>query len=148
MDDCFMIYPVYLDLNRRKSQGRKFRKELCVESPHIKEIKSVLDNLELEYRLEENKKHPRSPFHLGRVRVPKMYGKMNVVQSIAAGIRELRQKNEEMRAASMKDAECSSTDKKDAQAIRENLNSNENKTPAVKKLVSRKKSNKKKNKNL
>ncbi|KAG0438502.1 Signal recognition particle SEC65 subunit [Dictyocoela muelleri] len=136
MEDYFMIYPVHLDLKLKKSEGRKYKKELCVEKPQISEIKKVLDDLELEYQLEDKKRHPRSPFTWGRVKVPKMYGKANIIQSIATGIKELRLKKEESKQNELKQNE-SKVINKDEKRDKENKTSG-------KKLVARKKVNKKK----
>lgn len=131
--DYFTIYPVHLDLNKKKSKGRKYKKELCLESPSYSEILTVIKSLELDHKPEPTKRHPCTPFVYGRVHVNKMYGKISVINGIINGIKELR-----MKIKMENENKNLNVNKND------NLNKVDNNESGKKKLVAKKKSKKKK----
>ncbi|CAD26386.1 SIGNAL RECOGNITION PARTICLE (SRP) SEC65 SUBUNIT [Encephalitozoon cuniculi GB-M1] len=88
----FCLYPIYMDSARSLSEGRKYRKEICVQRPRYHEIKNALEKLEIEYTDEPSKKHPRDFFNSGRFRIKKEYGRLFVIEGISQTIAELRSK--------------------------------------------------------
>ncbi|ADM12010.1 signal recognition particle Srp19 [Encephalitozoon intestinalis ATCC 50506] len=86
----FCLYPAYMDSSRALSEGRKYRKEICIEKPRYHEIKNALEKLEIECVEEPLKKHPRDFFNNGRFRIKKEYGKLFVVEGVSQTIAEMR----------------------------------------------------------
>lgn len=52
------IYPAYINSKKSRQEGRKIRKELCVENPTFQEMKDVLSVSNLRIGI-ENKLYPR-----------------------------------------------------------------------------------------
>lgn len=52
------IYPAYINSKKSRQEGRKIRKDLCVENPTFQEIKDVLSVSNLRIGI-ENKLYPR-----------------------------------------------------------------------------------------
>ncbi|KAG5860505.1 signal recognition particle protein Srp19 [Encephalitozoon hellem] len=86
----FCLYPIYMDSTKSLSEGRKYRKEICVQKPRYHEIKNALERLEIEYVDEASKKHPGDFFNSGRFRIKKEYGKMFVIEGVSQTITEMR----------------------------------------------------------
>lgn len=66
------IYPAYINSKKSRQEGRKIRKDLCVENPTYQEIKDVLSVSNLKIGI-ENKLYPRERskelLYRGRIRV-------------------------------------------------------------------------------
>lgn len=90
--DYYILYPVYIDLTKKMSQGRKYNKDLCIEKPSFSEIYNSLKYLEIECIPEQNKRHPKDFFRFGRFKIKKMYGKKNLMEGIKYTIQKMRQK--------------------------------------------------------
>lgn len=52
------VYPAYINSKKTRQEGRKVRKDLCVENPTYQEIKDVLAASNLRIGV-ENKMYPR-----------------------------------------------------------------------------------------
>ncbi|GAU94298.1 hypothetical protein RvY_06097 [Ramazzottius varieornatus] len=64
-----VIYPVYLNGKKTVVEGRRLKREKCVDNPTVEEIKSILENAGLRVVV-ERKFHPREYMKdQGRVRV-------------------------------------------------------------------------------
>lgn len=88
--DHFCLYPIYINLDRSLSEGRKYRKELCISNPQYKEIENVLKFLGIEHVGEPLKRHPKSFFTYGRFQISKVYGKAFVIEGLIQNIIKLR----------------------------------------------------------
>lgn len=86
----FSLYPIYLDSTRSLSEGRRFRKELCIQKPRYHEIKGALGRLGIEHVEEPSKKHPQDFFNSGRFSIKKEYGKLFVIEGIVQAVAEMR----------------------------------------------------------
>lgn len=60
------IYPIYINKNRTRQQGRRIAKENAVENPVFWEIRDVLDDAGFKYWIED-KVHPREPDRFGPI---------------------------------------------------------------------------------
>lgn len=58
VDRWICIYPAYINSKKSRQEGRKIRKDLCVENPTFQEIKDVLSVSNLRIGI-ENKLYPR-----------------------------------------------------------------------------------------
>jgi len=63
-----VIYPIYLNVNKKISEGRKLPKSLCVEKPSVYDIADMCVFLKLNYVIED-KCYSRDFWERGRVRV-------------------------------------------------------------------------------
>lgn len=63
------IYPTYLNGARSIAEGRRVPREACPTNPTLRDIVETAAKLGLRMVVEVNKRHPRDPFTLGRVRV-------------------------------------------------------------------------------
>jgi signal recognition particle subunit SRP19 len=85
-----VIYPVYLDRNKSRREGRRLPKDTAIRSPTIKEIEKAVQQLGLECRREE-KSYPRSWWEQsGRLLVEKKMGKRELLKKIALVISKER----------------------------------------------------------
>jgi len=79
-----IIWPLYFDKHRSRSQGRRVSLSLSVSRPAVKDIVVVLKKLKLKYIVEEEKKHPSTWFEQsGRILVEKTMPKTRIIRMIA-----------------------------------------------------------------
>jgi signal recognition particle subunit SRP19 len=81
-EEYFCIYPVYFDLRRSISGGRKYNRSLCLENPSYRELLDATRKLQLECIEEPTKKHPKEHFMSGRIKIKKIYGKKFVIEGL------------------------------------------------------------------
>ncbi len=67
--DFQCLYPVYFDVNRSRTEGRRVGKELAVENPMAREIVNACARLRLETLFEPSKIHPKDWANPGRVKI-------------------------------------------------------------------------------
>ncbi|KAI0116311.1 signal recognition particle, SRP19 subunit [Nemania sp. FL0031] len=67
--DYQMLYPVYFDLNRSRTQGRRVPTSLAVRNPLAREIANACAALRLSPVFEAHRTHPKDWANPGRVRV-------------------------------------------------------------------------------
>eukprot|EP00917_Polyrhabdina_sp_WS-2016_P027159 GHVP01058065.1.p1 GENE.GHVP01058065.1~~GHVP01058065.1.p1 ORF type:complete len:149 (+),score=25.70 GHVP01058065.1:657-1103(+) len=87
-----IIYPAYMDAQKSWTQGRRMKREDCVENPTIQEI---ADACALKARfVVENKRYPRDFLQIGRLRIqverPLRPHKLDVMASIAKTVKQRR----------------------------------------------------------
>ncbi len=93
MKKRIIIYPEYIDSKRSRSEGRKLRKDYCVENPKIEEIYEAAKILGLNPEIQREKKYPRNWFYSkGRVIVDKNKSKLEILKEISKIIKDLRQR--------------------------------------------------------
>lgn len=76
------IYPAYLNNKKSRQEGRKIRKDLCVENPTYQEIKDVLSVSNLRIGI-ENKLYPRE-----RSKVKRKYCDVNLITIITTNTKK------------------------------------------------------------
>jgi signal recognition particle subunit SRP19 len=57
-DTAITLWPEYFDLARTRSEGRRVKKEFCVNNPKLDIIAKAALILDLEYEVFENKAYP------------------------------------------------------------------------------------------
>lgn len=88
-----VIWPIYLDSTRSRSEGRLLSMRNSVKSPDLKEIESAALELELNPIVETDKPYPKSWWDIsGRVLVDKKAPKSITVKQIAEQINTKRDK--------------------------------------------------------
>lgn len=78
-----VVWPLYFDKKKSRSEGRRVPKRLAIEKPTINDIVKAVKKLGLKYVVEENKKHPSTWFESsGRVLVEKKFKKTELLRKI------------------------------------------------------------------
>ena len=97
LNNCsyYVLYPLYFNIKRTKSGGRKFNKELAIDSPAYKELVRAASELQYDFKAEPDKKHPRDAESAGRVLISKKHAKKDAIASIAKFIQDERKKLKE-----------------------------------------------------
>ncbi|MCL2687457.1 MAG: signal recognition particle subunit SRP19/SEC65 family protein [Methanobrevibacter sp.] len=89
-----IIWPVYIDSNRTKKEGRRINKSDAVSSPKLTEISRAANKLKLSPKTEDDKSYPRFWWEeSGRVIIEREdISKNSVLIKISETIKDLRQK--------------------------------------------------------
>lgn len=83
-----VIYPEYLDASLSRNEGRKLKKELCIQNPTVDNIVYALKKLKIEYEVENTKHYPADAYRKrGRVLVKKTGSKIETLLKIAKVLR-------------------------------------------------------------
>lgn len=86
-----VIWPVYIDRNRSRSQGRIISKKSSVAEPTLVEIEKAALKLGLNPEVEKDKSYPRSWWEKsGRVLIDNSAPKTQLSRKIATAIKEIR----------------------------------------------------------
>ncbi len=82
--DKTVLWPVYFDSTKARSQGRKVPKKLAVPSPKLSDIQAAMEKLGLKCDLVIEAAYPRSPWRkIGYITAPKKGSKSNLLKQIA-----------------------------------------------------------------
>ena len=85
------IYPVYFDAKRTRSQGRRVKKKLAVESPTVQEVAQAAAFLNIELEINLEAKYPRYWWlPSGRIHVKKQeqVNKNKLIKKIATQLKK------------------------------------------------------------
>jgi signal recognition particle subunit SRP19 len=86
-----IIWPVYIDSQKSKKEGRRIPKKDAVSSPKLREISNAAKKLQLNPEVENNKSYSRSWWESsGRVSVDKKMTKRETLIKISNMIKGLR----------------------------------------------------------
>lgn len=88
-----IIWPVYLDADRTRSEGRRVPESMAVEDPTLTEIAEAVQQVGYDAVIERDKTYPRRPLEeTGRVAVQNAddAGKSDLLQAVAAYVQALR----------------------------------------------------------
>jgi signal recognition particle subunit SRP19 len=86
-----IIWPVYFDVTKSKSEGRRVPKNLAVISPKILEIKEAVDNLGLQNDINPIAGYPKTPWSkMGMLTVEKKESKEQIILKIAAQLTKIK----------------------------------------------------------
>jgi signal recognition particle subunit SRP19 len=90
-----IVWPVYINSNHSRKEGRKLSLEESVEEPKLREINQALRRLKLQYTAENNKSFPSSWWEKsGRVVVTHDYeSKLELLRKLASTIKIIRVSN-------------------------------------------------------
>jgi len=56
---AIILWTVFFDSSRSRSEGRKLPKSLCVRNPTVEELEEAVKQLGFEYEVAKDKKYPR-----------------------------------------------------------------------------------------
>ncbi|HML04843.1 MAG TPA: signal recognition particle protein Srp19 [Methanobacterium sp.] len=86
-----IIWPVYIDSEKTKKDGRRISKKDAVSSPKLREISNAAKKLNLNPEVENNKSYSRSWWESqGRVSVDKNISKRELLVKISNMIKGMR----------------------------------------------------------
>ncbi len=93
MTDKIIIWPINLDLEKSRKEGRKVPKKFAIKEPTTKDIKKAAEKIGLNPVPEKNKAHPKEWWDVkGRVQVDKLKSKNHTVKEIGKNIRKMKNK--------------------------------------------------------
>jgi len=88
--DDIVLWPVYFDSNRTRTEGRRVPKTLGKPSPTIDVIAKAVESLGFSYRLVSGPAHPRHPWReTGLVLIRKEKPKSQILKEIANALQRL-----------------------------------------------------------
>lgn len=88
-----VIWPVYIDQTRSRSNGRIISRKSSVKEPQLNEIKEAALELGLNPEVEPEKAYPKAWWEVsGRVLVDNKGPKSVIAKQIASGIKKIRTK--------------------------------------------------------
>ncbi|MEO2241633.1 MAG: signal recognition particle protein Srp19 [Euryarchaeota archaeon] len=91
--DRVVVWPVYFDAERSRSEGRKVPKKLAVKNPRLREIAEVAEELGLNPEVQRDKRYPKRWWQdRGRLIVDKVESKRKTLLMIAEKLRERRER--------------------------------------------------------
>jgi signal recognition particle subunit SRP19 len=86
-----IIWPVYFDVTKSKSEGRRVPKNLAVINPKILEIKEAADNLGLQNAVRPSAGYPKTPWSkMGTLTVEKKEAKEQIIIKIAKQLTKIK----------------------------------------------------------
>jgi len=89
--DKIIIWPVYFDSTKTRTDGRRVQKSLAVPSPRISEIKEAVDKFGLECELVQDAGYPKAPWlKTGMILVKKSEPKDQILKKIAKQLLKIR----------------------------------------------------------
>jgi signal recognition particle subunit SRP19 len=94
----FVLWPVYMDRERSRAEGRRVSAALAVKAPDAQWVENAARKLGLDPVLEEKAVHPSLPYEkVGRVLVAKKGTKEQVLRQVAERMRASQDTREQER---------------------------------------------------
>jgi len=89
--DRIVLWPLYLDSTKTRSEGRRVSKKLAVPAPKLEEIQKVAISLGFRPEIVSNAAHPSFPWQkTGLIVTSKKGSKTQIIQKIAEKVLESR----------------------------------------------------------
>ena len=83
-----VLWPVYFDLNRSRSEGRRVSRRLAVPSPSVERVRWAVERLGLRCRVVSGVAYPRLPWRRsGFVLVEERVSKGRLIKDVARVLR-------------------------------------------------------------
>lgn len=91
--DKFVIWPIYFDSTRSRSEGRAVSAGVAIENPNIDDIITAALKAGLKPEIEREKRHPKN-WHesAGRILLPKAGPKSALLKRIAGSLKLKKRK--------------------------------------------------------
>jgi signal recognition particle subunit SRP19 len=82
--DKFILWPIYFESTKTRSEGRRVPQKLAVPSPKISEMKDAADKLHLSYEIVTDAAFPKMPWlKTGMILVDKKRSKEEAIREMA-----------------------------------------------------------------
>ena len=86
-----IVWSIYFDANKTRTEGRRVPKNLAVSAPKIGELQRATKRLDLQAEIISNAAHPSSPWlKVGLLVIPKTESKDKTLKKIAKELSNLR----------------------------------------------------------
>ena len=86
-----IVWSIYFDANKTRTEGRRVSKNLAVSTPKIGELQRATKRLGLQSEIISNAAHPSSPWQkVGLLVIPKTESKNETLKKIAKELFDLR----------------------------------------------------------
>lgn len=86
-----ILWPVYFDSTKTRTEGRKIPKSYAVQSPRIEELEKAVQRLGLQYQTVTNTAHSREPWRkTGSLIISKEGSKTQIMRRIAKMLPNIR----------------------------------------------------------
>jgi signal recognition particle subunit SRP19 len=90
-----IIWPVYFDIAKSKSEGRRVPKNVAVISPKILEIKEAADNIGLQNDINQTAGYPKTPWiKMGMLSVKKNEPKEQIILKLATQLAKIKSQHQ------------------------------------------------------
>ena len=93
-ENCFTMYPIHINSSVSCGKGRKYSIENSIENPTFREIKNALLSLNLKFREEENKIHPKESKEKGRFIIEERKERKPIIKNLVNLLKEIRNKKD------------------------------------------------------
>ncbi len=91
--DKVILWPVYFDSTKARSEGRRVPKKLAVSAPNLDEIRKAAESLGFQPEIVPDAAYPHMPWQkTGFIIVSKKESKVKIIRGIAKGISANRAK--------------------------------------------------------
>jgi signal recognition particle subunit SRP19 len=95
--DNAIIWPVYFDVAKSRSEGRRVSKNMAVINPKILEIKEASDKLGLQNNINPTAGYPKTPWlKMGMLTVEKNEPKEQIILKIATQLTKIKRQQAEL----------------------------------------------------
>ena len=92
--DKIILWPIYFDSTKTRTEGRRVPKKLAMLRPNLEEIKKAAELLGFNPLIVQEVAYPSMPWQkIGLVTIPKNDSKTQVIRKIAQKILEKRKKS-------------------------------------------------------
>lgn len=82
--DRIILWPIYFDSRRTRSEGRRVPKRLGMPAPKLSDIQKAVEKLGFEFEVVPDARYPRSTLRrTGYISIPKNGPKSQVLRDIA-----------------------------------------------------------------
>jgi len=93
--DNAIIWPVYFDVGKSKSEGRRVPKNIAVFSPKVLELKEAADKLGLQNDINPTAGYPKTPWiKMGMLTVKKKEPKEQIILKLANQLVTIKQQQQ------------------------------------------------------
>ena len=93
--DNAIIWPVYFDVGKSKSEGRRVPKNRAVVNPKVLELKEAADNLGLQNDINPTAGYPKTPWiKMGMLTVKKKEPKEQIILKLASQLVIIKQQQQ------------------------------------------------------
>jgi signal recognition particle subunit SRP19 len=90
-----IIWPVYFDVAKSKSEGRRVPKNRAVISPKVLELKEAADRLGLQNDINPTAGYPKTPWiKMGMLTVNKKESKEQIILKLASQLANIKQQQQ------------------------------------------------------
>ena len=97
--DKAIIWPIYFDTNKSRSEGRRVPKTMAVQSPKILEIKEAADKLGLQNEVNLEAHFPKMPWaKTGMLLIEKQEAKEKIIQKLAKQLLKIKSQQPQLPA--------------------------------------------------